>query len=168
MAKNPYINIYGGEVTEGGTDGTLISCDGSFFYPISMLFDISKPAPAETLIGKDCIVKKFAFRTEPGWAHDGVKISITQPSESYSRSRWYMNWHSGDADYDGWKDDWSRWGGGYRESTVNVNKIFYLKLRYNGRWYEEDLDKMVDHFGHYRDTGISIEAKIAPFGFVKN
>jgi hypothetical protein len=167
MAKNPYINIYGGEVTEGGTDGELISCDGSFFYPISMFFDISKPAPSEKKPTRICMVQKFAVRTEPGWAHDGVHILITQPTETYSRSRWAVNMYHADVDDNGWTDH-AVWGNRYVAETVNKNKIFYLRLAYNGLWYEEDLDKLVDHFGHYQDTGINIRAKIAPFGFVKD
>jgi len=163
MAKNPYINIYGGEVTEGGTDGDLISCDGSFFYPISMLFDISKPEPAETLQGENCIVKKFAFRTEPGWTYYNTWIYLTQPpQETYSN--WKMNWNSSNVDDNGWKDS-SSWGGQYRAERANVNKCFYLRLRYNGRKWDYDLDKFLDHMGHYQDTGIQIVSKIAPVGF---
>lgn len=163
MAKNPYINIYGGDVTAGEKDGIPISCDGSFFYPVSMLFDVSKAAPAETAQGKNCMVKKFAIRTEPGWTYSNLRIQLTQPpSETYTQ--WKINWYTDSVDYNHW-DDYATWGGHYADKVANVNKIFYLRLKYRGRQYDYDLERYFDHFGNFRDTGIRVSASIAPIGF---
>lgn len=156
MAKNPYINIYGGDVTEGGTDGTLISCDGSFSYPISMLFDVSKP---EIKLGDlPCVVGKFAFRTEPGYIWSDLYIKVTN-SDSYSA--WDLSWYPSMGDY---SKSIFKWGRGASD-IHDVNTVFYLALGYFGRKWDYDLDKFLDHFYNGQDTGINISAKIAPIGF---
>jgi hypothetical protein len=156
MAKNPYINIYGGDVTEGGTDGTLISCDGSFFYPISMLFDVSKP---DINLGTlPCVVSKFAFRTEPGYKWSDLYITVTD-SDLYSA--WYLSWSSTMGNY---SKSIFKWGRGASDMH-DVNTVFYLALGYFGRKWSYDYDKFLDHFYNGQDTGINISAKIAPIGF---
>ena len=162
MAKNPYINLYGGEVTEGGTDGTPISCDGSFTYPLSMLFDISKPTivnlPAKFLVGK------FAIRTEPGFYWKNVRITFNDPIDPIADiyTAWYLSWKN---DFDTETLHLKYIYDGYGDDEANINKIFYVMLCYSGSKYDEDLDKKVDLFTQFQDTGISINAKIAPVGY---
>jgi hypothetical protein len=160
MAINPYINLYGGEVTEGGTDGTPISCDGAFTYPLSMLFDISKP----TIVGKKCLIGKFAVRTAPGFCWENLTITFNDPIDPLADkyTAWSLSWYN-DFFTGPLRRNYIYDGYGYNE--VNINKIFYVMLSYTGSKYDEKLDKKIDLFTRFQDTGISINAKIAPVGY---
>lgn len=78
---NDYMNIYKNNPTAGGTDGTVVSTNGSFTEPISFKLDASENETA---------VQKCAVRTESGYiatdvtisdnndTNDRVKLSLTE------------------------------------------------------------------------------------------
>ena len=58
MAANKYINLYMGDVTEGGKDGTQVSPDDAETSPIAVVLDAAK-AESKTV--------KVAIRCESGY-----------------------------------------------------------------------------------------------------
>lgn len=63
---NTYINIYNGDVTPGGTDGTPVSYDASFSNPIETTLDASQ---------NEVKVLPLAIRTGVGYKAINVVIS---------------------------------------------------------------------------------------------
>lgn len=51
---NPYINVYGGNPTEGGTDGTVISTDGAQTAPLVVNLDASQNESKKVKLGIRC------------------------------------------------------------------------------------------------------------------
>lgn len=59
---NAYINVYKGTVTEGGTDGTLVSTGGDYSSPISVSLDASQNESKKV---------KLAIRCQSGFTTSG-------------------------------------------------------------------------------------------------
>lgn len=158
MAKNPYINIYGGDVTAREKDGTPISCDGSFSFPISAFFDIEKPDYNFEDLGVKFKVFKFAIRTEDGFntgsssTASRTLIRVTNyddMADEKLRLSWYPFVNRSDASSSiNW--DWyiSKIYGEIKET----NTLFYLRVGYNDG----------DDLSSYRNTKFNVEAKIFP------
>lgn len=70
-----YINIYQGNPTAGGTDGTVVSSDGSFTAPISFSLDASQ---------SESKVVTCAIRTETGYRATDVTIQPTKTSSPFT------------------------------------------------------------------------------------
>lgn len=60
---NPYINLYMNNPTEGGTDGTAISTDGTQLNPLTVTLDASKNESKKM---------KLAVRCEEGYQTSGA------------------------------------------------------------------------------------------------
>lgn len=160
MAINPYINLYGGEVTAGETDGIPISCDGSFSYPVKMLFDVSKPTFVRSW-NRYLVSSPFAIRTAPGLTWENVRITFDK--QSSLNSYFYLSWRN---NFETESMMWDNIYSGYSpDNPVGVNKLFYVALNYTGPKYNADLDKLLDTFFHYTDTNIHVHAKICPQGY---
>lgn len=156
MAKNPYINIYGGEVTAGEKDGTPISCDGSFSFPISAIFDIAKP----DYIFEDSSVMfkvfKLAIRTEEGFNTGTLSderqmgIWVTEydayDDEANLRLSWYPRVYGVD------DTNWTWYIAKYYAEITDVNTLFYLRVGYNDG----------DDLSSYRNSKFHVIAKIFP------
>jgi len=158
MAKNPYINIYGGDVTAGEKDGIPISCDGSFSFPISAFFDIEKPDYDFEDLGVKFKVFKFAIRTEDGFntgssfTASRTLIRVTDYDDITNeklRLSWYPNVSRSDVSSStNWKWYISKIYGEIKE----INTLFYLRVGYNDG----------DDLSSYRNTKFNVEAKIFP------
>lgn len=55
---NPYINLYMNNPTEGGTDGSMISTDGNYTSPLTVVLDAAQNETKKV---------KLAIRTEQGF-----------------------------------------------------------------------------------------------------
>lgn len=158
MAKNPYINIYGGEVTAGGKDGTPISCDGSFSFPIFAIFDIAKPDYIFEDSGVMFKVFKLAIRTEEGFntgtltddKQMGIWITDTEYNAGHEEKNLRLSWYpfvNGDIDA-----NWTWYIAKYYAEITDVNTLFYLRVGYRDG---EDLSV-------YRNSKFHVIAKIFP------
>ena len=76
--SNAYINIYKGNPTAGGTDGTVVSTGGAYTAPISVTLDASQNESKTT---------KLAVRTETGYATTG---STTIADSGDTNDRWKL------------------------------------------------------------------------------
>ena len=158
MAKNPYINIYGGDVTAGEKDGTPISCDGSFSFPISAIFDIAKPDYTYEDAGVMFKVFKLAIRTEDGFntgtLSDDKQMWIRVTDTGYNayhdeanlRLSWYPRVYGVD------DANWNWYIAKYYAEITDVNTLFYLRVRY----------KNGDNLSSYRNSKFHVIAKIFP------
>lgn len=158
MAKNPYINIYGGDVTAGEKDGTPISCDGSFSFPISAFFDIEKPDYNFEDLGVRFKVFKFAIRTEDGFNTGSLSdtkrtlIRVTDYDDIMNeklRLSWYPFVNRDDASS---SINWSWYISKFYGEIKETNTLFYLRAGYS------DGDDLLS----YRNTKFNVEAKIFP------
>lgn len=101
------LNIYQGRVTEGETDGTLVSTNGTMTAPIDVVLD---PQLNETKI------IPLAIRTEPGYKTLGTVIISDNNDTS-----------------DHWKFSWTMFGN-FTDSIQTTNEItefntlFYAKV----------------------------------------
>lgn len=158
MAKNPYINVYGGDVTAGEKDGTPISCDGSFSFPISAIFDIEKPDYDFEDLGVKFKVFKFAIRTEEGfntgWASDNTRTMIRvtdydDMADEKLRLSWYPFVNRDDISS---SINWNWYISKIYGEIKETNTLFYLRAGYS------DGDDLLS----YRNTKFNVEAKIFP------
>lgn len=87
VTKNEYINIYNGTITKGGTDGSVVSLDGSNSNPISATLN-STEAESQVI--------KLAIRCESGYevSSEGATISFT----GTTASKWKVAYDSTQAD----------------------------------------------------------------------
>ena len=142
MAKNPYINIYAGDPTEGEKDGFAISSDGSFSAPLSVLFDVSFPDLVDTRYQVCYKVVKLAVRLEEGFAvNGGVGISVP----------FYGPWRLTVDDPTlaaRWENAVSRGG------ITDVNTIFYARVSGSA--------SSPTAFGNGHDSDLTLHAKIFP------
>lgn len=76
--SNAYINVYKGNPTVGGTDGTAVSTDGAYTSPISVTLDAS--------INETKTVK-LAIRTETGYTTTG---NVTISDSGDTNDRWKL------------------------------------------------------------------------------
>jgi len=142
MAKNPYINIYAGDPTEGEKDGFAISSDGSFSAPLSVLFDVSFPDLVDTRYPIYYKVVKLAVRLEEGFEVDwGVGISV--PSYGPWRLTVYEPTLAAN-----WENAVSLGG------ITDVNKIFYARVSGSA--------SSPTAFGNGHDSDLTLHAKIFP------
>ena len=183
MAKNPYINIYGGNPTNGEEDGILLSSDGSFTTPFSVLFDIEKGVTFRCEeLGISYKIVKLAFRVESEFeANDkygeyGVRwrtsISVRNDEEEIGgiqRWRWrvsaYPNiWYNPDMPAEGSNDPESMsqndWLTNIKIPNSNgvvkagKNSVFYVRLaHYDGEGLSAQMN---------RDLGLEITSLIYP------
>ena len=111
---NKYINIYAGNPTSGGTDGTQVSTDGANTSPITVTLDASKAESAKI---------KCAIRCETGYNVVGdVSIAPT----GTNAAKWAVAYDS-TATADTAPDD-SKFGATATISNVAVtNVIFWVK-----------------------------------------
>ncbi len=147
MAKNPYINIYAGDPTEGEKDGFAISSDGSFSAPLSVLFDVSFPDLVDMKFPKYPSyykVIKLAVRLEDGYAvDDSVNISVPLSLP------WMLTADKPDLT--------ARWDNTVSMGGItDVNTIFYARLRGG----ETSPIRGVGESGH--DSSLTLNAKIFP------
>lgn len=158
MAKNPYINIYGGEVTAGGKDGIPISCDGSFSFPISAFFDIEKPDYNFEDLGVKFKVFKFAIRTEEGFNTGSFSdttrtmVRVTDYNDIINeklRLSWYPFVNRSDVSS---STNWDWYISKIYGEIKETNTLFYLRVGYNDG----------DDLSSYRNTKFNVEAKIFP------
>lgn len=76
---NPYLNLYMNNPTEGATDGTTISTDGTYTAPLSVALDASISESKKI---------KLAIRTQSGYETIGdTTISV----EGDANSRWGLS-----------------------------------------------------------------------------
>ena len=156
MSKNPYINIYGGEVTAGEKDGIPISCDGSFSFPISAFFDIEKPDYNFEDLGVKFKVFKFAIRTEDGF-NTGININdrttticVTDYNDIATeklRLSWYPNVYKNDS-----STDWNWYISKMYSQIKDTNTLFYLRVGYNDG----------DDLSSYRNSKFYVTSMIVP------
>lgn len=158
MAKNPYINIYGGDVTAGEKDGIPISCDGSFSFPISAFFDIEKPDYDFEDLGVKFKVFKFAIRTEDGFntgsssTASRTLIRVTNYDDMANeklRLSWYPFVNRSDVSS---STNWYWYISKNYGEIKETNTLFYLRVGYS------DGDDLLS----YRNTKFNVEAKIFP------
>lgn len=111
---NKYINIYAGNPTSGGTDGTQVSTDGANTSPITATLDASKAESAKI---------KCAIRCETGYNVVGdVLIAPT----GTNAAKWSVAYDS-TATADTAPDD-SKFGASVTIPSVAVaNVIFWVK-----------------------------------------
>lgn len=158
MAKNPYINIYGGDVTAGEKDGIPISCDGSFSFPISAFFDIEKPDYNFEDLGVRFKVFKFAIRTEDGF-NTGSSFTASRTlirvtnyddiTDEKLRLSWFPFVNRIDASS---STNWYWYISKDYGEIKDTNTLFYLCVGYN------DGDDLLS----YRNTKFNVKAKIFP------
>lgn len=67
MAANKYINLYMGDVTEGGTDGTQVSLDGAGTSPLAFSLDATDTTKQSNIL-------PVAIRCESGYATTGDTV----------------------------------------------------------------------------------------------
>lgn len=154
MAKNPYINIYGGEVTAGEKDGFAISSSGSFSAPLSVLFDVLN-ADDEERNGASSweyytVYKyvKLAVRLEPGYTlESGSDLAISVPSGNWSFTK----------DSPSTKATWTRTISFPANRISDVNRIFYARLS-AGRYAPAPPSSYLTG----RDSLLTLSAKIFP------
>ena len=79
---NKYINIYAGNPTSGGTDGTQVSTDGANTSPITVTLDASKSESAKV---------KCAIRCEAGYKVVG---DVTIAPAGTSAVKWSVAYDS--------------------------------------------------------------------------
>lgn len=79
---NAYINIYQGNPTAGGTDGTAVSTDGTYTAPISVTLDAASSESKKVKLAIRC---EAGFRTsgntvisDNGDTNDRWKLSLTE------------------------------------------------------------------------------------------
>lgn len=101
------LNIYQGNVTEGKTDGTLVSTNGTMSAPVDVVLD---PQINETK------VIPLAVRAMPGYKTSG-KTVITDNNDS--EDRWKLSWTMGGTFSDSIQTN--------REITA-VNTLFFAKV----------------------------------------
>ena len=68
-----YLNLYQGNPTAGGTDGTAVSTDNSFTAPINFELDAAINETKQT---------KCAIRTEQGYAATNVTIQVVNDTNA--------------------------------------------------------------------------------------
>lgn len=73
---NTYMNLYKGNPTAGGTDGTLVSLDGVGTSPVSFTLDASQAESA---------TQPVAVRCESGYEVDG---NVTVSASGTNAARW--------------------------------------------------------------------------------
>lgn len=76
---NPFINVYSGNPTEGGTNGTAVSTDGAQTAPINLILDASTNETKKI---------KLAIRTEPGYR--ALPDTVIQDSND-TNDRWKLS-----------------------------------------------------------------------------
>jgi hypothetical protein len=152
MAKNPYINIYAGDPTEGEKDGFAISSDGSFSAPLSVLFDVMN-ADDEERSGASSweyfsVYKyvKLAVRLEEGFEVDGgVSISVPWGNWEFTTTSPSLG------------AAWSR-SISFPDSRISdVNRIFYARLGTIRKAPAPPSDYLTG-----RDSLLTLSAKIFP------
>lgn len=158
MAKNPYINIYGGDVTAGEKDGTPISCDGSFSFPISAFFDIEKPDYNFEDLGVKFKVFKFAIRTEDGYntgssfTASRTLIRVTDYDDITNeklRLSWYQFVNRSDVSS---STNWDWYISKFYGEIKETNTLFYLRVGYNDG----------DDLSSFKNSKFNVKAKIFP------
>lgn len=71
---NPYLNLYMGNPTAGGTDGTIVSLDGSRTSPVTFTLDAAEEESGTQVL---------ALRCEAGYATSGnTTVSFTGTTAS--------------------------------------------------------------------------------------
>lgn len=154
MAKNPYINIYAGDPTEGEKDGFAISSDGSFSAPLSVLFDVLN-ADDEERNGASSweyytVYKyvKLAVRLESGYMlKSGSSLAISVPSGNWSFTAASPSINA----------TWARTINFSANDISDVNRIFYARLS-AGRYAPAPPSNHLTG----RDSLLTLSAKIFP------
>lgn len=113
---NEYINIYTGNVTKGGTDGSLVSQNDLQTDPVSVSLDATK---------NEVKYIKCAIRTQPGYKSNRTAISFV----GLTREKWQV---AKDEDFANAND--AKTKGLFRNSLVitdtinSTNTIIWFKV----------------------------------------
>ena len=79
---NPYINVYGGNPTEGGTDGTVVSTDGAQTAPLVVNLDAAQNESKKIKLGIRCesgyTTQSDTVIQDSGDTYDRWKFSLTE------------------------------------------------------------------------------------------
>lgn len=111
---NKYINIYAGNPTSGGTDGTQVSTDGANTSPIAATLDASKAESAKI---------KCAIRCETGYHVVG---DVTLAPTGTNAAKWSVAYDS-TATADTAPDDGKFGASATIPNVAAANVIFWVK-----------------------------------------
>lgn len=110
---NPYINIYMNNPTEGGTDGTAVSTDGTYTAPVSVDLISSN---------NETKIVKLAIRCEPGYQTVGGATITCDPQPFEGHETWKLSTTLDDNEF----ADTTGIGNASNE-IGSTNRIFYAK-----------------------------------------
>lgn len=100
------VNIYQGNVTAGGTDGTKVSTDGTYTAPVDVELDASQ---------NESKIIPLAVRANSGYKTTGT---VTISDQGDTNDRWKLCWTQNGTFTDSITTD---------DEITAVNKLFYAK-----------------------------------------
>lgn len=100
------VNIYQGNVTAGGKDGTKVSTDGTYTAPVDVELDASK---------NESKIIPLAIRADSGYKTSGT---VTISDQGDTNDRWKFSWTAGGSFADSISTE---------DTITDVNTIFYAK-----------------------------------------